>query len=449
MTASASQGQTPSPSDQPQHNGGKASAPAEQNSGLWRHRSFRLYLLGESASVAGSSVSSVAIPYLAVVELHATTGQVSLITFLAQVPNVVFALHVGALADHRRKRPLMIYGDLVCVAALTTLPFAAAFDMLSLYQLMGVAFVQATAALVHDAAAISYLPSLLDRSLIQQGNSRIGAVFSLATTAGSTFGAFLVGVLGAARAVTADALSYAVSAWCIARIPDTESPPAQRDRQQFAEIREGLRYVFADPTLRTLTITNAVISFALGIMNTVWALYLLRELRFGSTAFGAAMGVAACGSFAGALLAPRLTRAFGPGAMMLAALVLLPLTQLPLLMAAPGLGGQLMITAALAVQLFCSAAAGTTQRSIRQVITDEHMQARMQAVSTWLTSGSRPLAAAVAGVTGSLWGVWWALVVGAVFLTAPPVLFLLSSVRTLKTMPQAALGLGPRAEEAT
>ncbi|MFE0055398.1 MFS transporter [Streptomyces sp. NPDC059003] len=437
------------PCDRPQLSGGQPPGAVEQGANLWRHRLFRLYLFGEATSVAGSSVSSVALPYLAVVELHATTGEVALLTFLAQLPNVLFALHAGALADRRRKRPLMIGGDLVCVAVLATLPLSAACGTLSLYQLMGVAFLQATAAVVHDAAAISYLPSLLDRSLIQKGNSRIGAVFSLAATAGSTLGAFLVGLLGAARAVMADALSFAVSAWCIARIPIAEPPPDRRRGQQLADIREGLRYVFADPTLRTLTLTNAVISFALGIMNTVWALYLLRELRFGSTAFGVVMAVAACGSFAGALLAPRLTRGVGPGSMMLTALVLLPLTQLPLLLAAPGLGWQLMIAAALVVQLFCASAVGTTQRSIRQVITDEHMQARMQAVSTWLTAGSRPLAAAVTGAIGSLYGVWWALLVGTLFLTAPPVLLLRSPVRRLTAMPHSSPGLTPTTGEAT
>jgi MFS family permease len=435
--------------DQPQPLNGQAPAPTEQDASLWRHRSFRLYLLGEATSVAGSSVSSVALPYLAVVELHATTGEVALLTFLAQLPNVLFALHAGALADRRRKRPLMICGDLVCVAALATLPLSAAFGTLSLYQLMVVAFIQATAAVVHDAAAISYVPSLLDRSLIQKGNSRIGAVFSVAATAGSTVGAFLVGVLGAARAVTADALSFAVSAWCIANIPITESLPTPRPGQQLADIREGLRYVFTDPTLRTLTLTNAVISFALGMMNTVWALYLLRELRFGSTVFGVVMAVAACGSFTGALLAPRLTRGFGPGSMMLAVLILLPITQLPLLLAAPGLRWQLAIGAALVVQLFCAGAAGTTQRSIRQLITEEHMQARMQAVSTWLTAGSRPLAAAVTGTIGLVWGVWWALLGGTLLLTVPPVLLLLSPVRTLTAMPSAAPGFNPRAGEAT
>ena len=76
------------------------------------------------------------------------------------------------------------------------------------------------------------------------------------------------------------------------------------------------------------------------------------------------MGAAALGSCAGALFAPRMTRWFGPGPMMLTALVLTPLTQFPLLLASPGRGWQITIGAALAVQLLCAAAVGTTQRSI-------------------------------------------------------------------------------------
>ncbi|RSO07016.1 MFS transporter [Streptomyces sp. WAC 06783] len=413
---------------------------------LWRHRPYRLYVLGEAGSVAGSSVSSVAIPYLAVVELDAGTGQVALLTFLTQLPKVLVALHAGALADRHRKRPLMICSDLVSAAVLLTLPLAAAFGVLSLAQLMAVALLQTTAVVVHDAAAISYLPSLLDRPLLQKGNSRIGALFSIAATAGSSLGALLVGLAGAARAVAFDAASYLISAWCTARIGVREPLPVrQRRGQQLADIRDGLRYVFGDTTLRTLTLTNAAISFALGILNTVWSLYLLRELRFGSTAFGVTMAVAALGSFAGALLAPQLTNRCGPGPMLLAALALLPLTQIPLLIAVPGTDWQIMIALALAVQLFCAAATGTTQRSIRQIVTAEHMQGRMQAVSTWLTGGARPVAAAVAGAIGSAWGVWSALAVGSVLLLVPVVLFVISPMRHLHAMPQDPPGHVPAA----
>lgn len=252
-----------------------APAPSSAPPSLWRHRSFRLYLVGEAASVAGSSVSSVALPVLAVVELHASTTQVGLLALLGQLPNLLFALHAGALADRYRKRPLMISGDVVCFLALVTVPVAAYFGTLSLGQLMAVAAIQATAAVVHDAAAISYLPGLVDRSLLQRGNSRIGALFSVSATAGANLGAMLTGALGAARAVTADTVSYVISAWCIWRIRTPEPAPRPQPGSLSADIPEGLRYVFHDATLRTLTLTNSTMSFGLAVMNTYWSLHLL------------------------------------------------------------------------------------------------------------------------------------------------------------------------------
>ncbi|MEU6070582.1 MFS transporter [Streptomyces sp. NPDC047082] len=415
-----------------------AAAPAALQS-LWRHRSYRLYVAGEATSVAGASVSSVAVPYLAVVELHASTAEVSLLVFLAQLPALLFALPAGALADRHPKRPLMIGGDLVCLLVLLTLPLAAAYGRLNLGLLMVVAFVQAVAGVVHDAAAIAFLPTLLERSLLQRGNSRIGGLFSLSATAGSSLGAALVSVLGAARALSADALSYAVSAWCTSRIRVAEPPPPRALRARLrSEIAEGVRYVFADTTLTALTLTNATMSFALGVLNTVWALYLLRELGFTATAFGLVMGTAALGSCAGALFAPRLSRWCGPGPMMLTALALTPITQLPLLLASPGRSWQIAIGAALAVQLLCAAAAGTTQRSIRQMITTPGLQGRMQAVSTWLTGGSRPFAAPFAGAIGTLYGVRAALIVGTVLLLVPLAVLALSPVRSLRALPVTA-----------
>ncbi|WP_236242393.1 MFS transporter [Streptomyces sp. CC228A] len=154
-----------------------------------------------------------------------------------------------------------------------------------------------------------------------------------------------------------------------------------------------------------------------------------------ATAFGVVLGIGALGAAAGALFAPAVARRFGPGPMMLGALALTPLTQVSLLLASPGLGWEIVIGAALFLQLACAGAAGTTQRSIRQIITENSMQARMQAVSTWLTSGARPLGALLAGGLGTWTGVRPALVTGACLLVVPLVVLARSPLRALRQMP--------------
>ncbi|MFG2836054.1 hypothetical protein [Streptomyces zaomyceticus] len=155
----------------------------------------------------------------------------------------------------------------------------------------------------------------------------------------------------------------------------------------------------------------------------------------GATAFGVILGLGALGAAAGALTAPVLARRWGPGPMMLTALAITPLTQLPLLLAYPGLRWQITLGAALFLQLACAGAAGTTQRSIRQIITTVGMQARMQAVSTWLTAGARPVAALLAGGLGTWIGVRPTLTVGTFLLLVPLVVLAHSPLRALRHMP--------------
>ncbi|MFE0436863.1 hypothetical protein ACFW2K_18110 [Streptomyces nigra] len=153
------------------------------------------------------------------------------------------------------------------------------------------------------------------------------------------------------------------------------------------------------------------------------------------------LGLGALGAAAGALAAPALARRYGSGPMMLVALALTPLTQIPLLLASPARAWQIGIGAALFLQLACAAAAGTTQRSIRQVVTADDMQARMQAVSTWLTSGARPVAALVAGGLGTRIGVRPTLIVGTCLLLVPSVVLYRSPLRGgLRQMPGARSG---------
>ncbi|MCX4681134.1 MFS transporter [Streptomyces sp. NBC_01433] len=414
----------------------RADSAAPAGASLWQHHDFRRYLTGQTASVAGSSVSSMAIPVLAVLELDATTAQVAWLAFLGQLPAALLALHAGALADRYSKRRQMITGDLVAAAALASVPVAAAMDALTLSQLMAVATVRGAASVVHDASAISLLPSLVERSLIQRSNSRIGALFAVAATGGSSFGAALTALLGPARALLGDVGSFLFSAWCTARIEAREPDRAYAEgRRLRPEIGEGLRYVHGDHRLRTLTLVNATVSFGLAMLNTLWALYLLRVLGMGATVFGVVLGIGALGAAAGALSAPALARRFGPGPMMLAVLAITPLTQVPLPLASPGLGWEFTIGAALFLQLACAGAAGTTQRSIRQIITVEGMQARMQAVSTWLVSCARPVAALLAGAMGTSFGVRPTLVGGSFMLVVPVLVLACSPLRDLRRMP--------------
>ncbi|MER5741630.1 MFS transporter, partial [Streptomyces sp. NPDC002262] len=153
------------------------------------------------------------------------------------------------------------------------------------------------------------------------------------------------------------------------------------------------------------------------------------------TAFGVIMGVGGMGSLAGALLTSRITDRFGVGPVIIIGFAVSPLAQVPLLLAGPGRGWQIVLAATLAAQLFWATAAGVSQRTLRQILCDPAFQGRMQAVSTTVTAGSRPLAAASAGALALVLDVPAVLAVGALLQIVPVLLLLASPVRALRTMP--------------
>ncbi|MDI3390661.1 MFS transporter [Streptomyces sp. B-S-A8] len=415
---------------------------------LWRHPGFRLYLTGQCASLSGSAVSTVAVPAIAVLDLYATVTQVAVLTFLGQLPSFMVALPAGVLADRYSKRFLMIAGDLIAAVIVVSIPISAALDTLTIQHLYGAAFLLGVAKVVHEAAAISYLPDLVEQELLQNANSKIGAAFSVADSAGNSVGAALLAVLGAARSVFADAVSHLVSAWCVWRIRAPEQVRPSARPGLISGISEGLRYVAGHETIRSLILALSMLSFALGIMNTYRTYYLLSTLNWSPAAVGLVMGVAGIGSLAGALLAPRLGNYFGPGPLIIIGFALTPLTEIPLLFASPGSVWQIVLAASLMAQLACAGAAGTTQRSTRQVLCELGYQARMQSASTWLTAGSRPLAAAVAGVLVAALGVRAAFAVGTALMLVPIAILLFSPIRTLRTFPtRMSTGSDPAKKE--
>ncbi|WP_309144412.1 MFS transporter [Streptomyces sp. BR123] len=318
----------------------------------WTIPAYRYLLGSEAASLSGSAVSTIALPALAILELHASTWEVASLAFLGQLPSTL-ALWAGALSDRYTKRTQLILSDLAAAAALATVPAAALAGMLTVGQLYGVTLVLGAAKVVHDAAGISLLPSIVAPHLLHDANSRLGAASSVADSAGSNAGAALVGAMGPARSVLADVVSFLISATLVWRIPAPEprlhpAEAAEGRRGLGQDIAAGVRYVIGQPVIRTVIAALALLSFGLAVMNTFWAYYLLTTLGASPTAFGVIMGVGGMGSLAGALLAPKIATRFGVGPTIITGFAISPLAQVPLLLAGPGRGWQIVLAGMLA-----------------------------------------------------------------------------------------------------
>ncbi|MGH3398557.1 MAG: MFS transporter, partial [Streptosporangiaceae bacterium] len=192
--------------------------PPPARSTLWRDRDFLLLWGGQAVSQAGSQVTILALPLVAIVLLHATTLQVGLLSATATSAYLLVSLPAGVVADRVAKRTLMLASDAAQVVVIGSVPLAYAAGLLSLGQLYVVALATSILDVFFLVAYTSYLPVLLAPEQLMDGNGKLSTTQSLAQVAGPGLGALLVGVAGAALAMGSDALSFAVSAACLLAI---------------------------------------------------------------------------------------------------------------------------------------------------------------------------------------------------------------------------------------
>src|SRR5712691_11894142 len=151
---------------------------------LWRHRDFMRLWTGQSISELGSQVSQLAIPWIAAVVLHVSPLVFSLLGVLGFLPFVLFALPAGVWVDRLRRRPILIAGDASRAVLLATIPLAYVFGVLTIWQLLAVQFVVGIFTVFFDVAYQSYLPSLVERKHLIEGNAKLQLTVSVSGAAG-------------------------------------------------------------------------------------------------------------------------------------------------------------------------------------------------------------------------------------------------------------------------
>src|SRR5258708_4931238 len=182
------------------------------NGGLLRHRDFRLLWSGETVSELGSQVSLLAIPLLAVGTLHATTLEMGFLTAASTAAFLVVGLPAGVWVDRMRKRRVLIGADLGRMLALGSVPIAYAIGGLTLAQLFAVTLASGILTVFFDVAYQSYLPSLVGREHLVEGNAKLTGSAQVAAVAGPSVAGGLVQAIGSSAAVAVDSVSFVVSA---------------------------------------------------------------------------------------------------------------------------------------------------------------------------------------------------------------------------------------------
>lgn len=423
--------------------------------GLLSRRDFRRLWIGETISQAGSQVSLVAIPVIATVTLQSTAFEVALLSALQFLPFVLFTLPAGAWLDRMRRRPVMVSGDLVRLIALATIPLAWSIHGLTIWQLYVVSFVSGVATVFFDVAYQSYLPALVERNELVEGNAKLQASEAGAMVLGPGIGGGLIAAFGAPLAVITDALSYLASAVFVSSIRKPEPhPEAERRAAGLAreplrrQIAEGLAFVLRNPHLRAIAGATSSSNLFSNMIFAILPVYLLRELGLSPATYGLVFSIGAVGTLLGALVASQIGRRLGVGRTIVASIALGGPAAL-LLPIAPHSLPVPWVVASVALAGFGSVVYNVNQVSFRQALTPIAIQGRMNATMRFLVWGTIPIGSVVGGLLATAVGVHAAIAVGAVGTCLPFLSVLLSPVRSLQTMPEPAPEQEPALEAAS
>jgi MFS family permease len=369
---------------------------------LWRHRDFMRLWAGETVSVFGSQVTLLALPLAAVLTLHATAFQMGVLTAAGMAPWIFFALLVGVWIDRQsRRRWVLITADLGQAALLCSVPLAAALHVLSFLQLVVVAAATGLLALFFRVAYSSYLPTLIAKEQLVDGNAKLMASYSVSGIAGPSIAGLLVQAITAPFAILLDAGSFVVSALTLRSI-ETREP--ERTLQSHGSLRSdlgaGLSYVARDPLMRAMAGSAATLNFFGMAIYAVIVVYAVRELGLSAGLVGLVFAIGAVGGLIGTQIAGRAARRLGAGQAIMWATVGFPPTLAIVPLAGYGeprwlalsILGLAEFVGGIAVMVF-----DVNGPALRAATTPEHLMGRMSGAMSFLTQSAKPLGALFAG----------------------------------------------------
>jgi predicted MFS family arabinose efflux permease len=284
----------------------------------------------------------------------------------------------------------------------------------------------------------SYLPVLIDREDLVEGNSRLQTSASGAQAVGPAVAGFIYQLVGGAITITVDAIGYLISGLSLISIrkpeakPESNSPTGHPDFLE--EMKEGIQIVFDNPTLWRITACTATSNFGSAIVGAVFVIFLLNILSFSPVLIGLLGTVGAVGFLLGTVVTPIVTKKMGLGMA-----IAIPAGITVINMAAPLaiyghaflIVGTIGLITGIMLPIY-----NINQVSLRQTIVPDRIQGRMNATVRTINWGTMPVGAIIGGTLGITVGVIGTILIGGALQGAAVLWIVSKHVIRLKEMPK-------------
>jgi MFS family permease len=402
---------------------------------IWKNQNFLKLWSAQTVSGFGSQTAALAYPLTAILVLQASSLQMGILRAIGSAAAVIVGLFVGVMVDRVSRKALLIFTDLGLAFLAALIASTAYSGVLRIEYLYVIQFLTGALSITSEITAMAFLPAVLGKENLVEGNSKFAATASAATIAGPSISGILIQALTAPLTILIDSVSFIFSAFFVWSIkgPEMQILREKKKRNILAEIVEGLGFVYKNPILRPLAEGIALHFLFMAVISTIFTLYAIRELNIDPFTIGVTISGFGFGFLIAALAVKRLTNRFGQGKIMIYATLLNAFACLLV----PLAGGSMTVYILFGAHLllaFGMQLHGINLMSLRQSITPDSLQGRMNGSFRVVNVCMMMIGALASGFLGELIGLRNTLFIGAVGMFLPFLRLLLSPVRKLNVI---------------
>jgi MFS family permease len=372
---------------------------------IWSNKPFLWLWLSMSIATFGGQITEMVLPLTAVTLLHADAQQMGLLIAMETLPFALFSLPSGVWLDQVRKLPVIRFCYACLILSVSTVPIAAWFGWLSMGQLYIVGFAIGICAVFLGTAMQVFTTQVVGREHLVHAHGAMSASGSAARTAGPATGGALVQLFSAPIVLLVDVCTLSIGLIVLFRIKVTEQLKTVSHVSFIDQIREGIRFVFAEPNLRTLTWAVAIWQVLFHGVLTLQILLATRDLGLTPKQIGIGFAAGGIVAIVGSIMTPRLTTRFSVGPVMMTGFIL---TACGWAMLAWVTKGEFAFLGFAVAQMLFQAGVSlffVTYIAMRQVLTPEALLSRVTATMRFMTVAAAPIGALLAGNIGHWIGV--------------------------------------------
>lgn len=389
----------------------------------------------------GSAMAVFAMPLTAILVLHAGAFEVGMLQATAWLPALLIGLPAGAWVDRMRKRPIMLTADVVSFVLFASVPVAAWVGVLTIWQVVAVAFGGGVAQVFFSGANSPFMRSVVRQENRTEAYAKMEASFWAGELAAPGLAGLLAQLLGAVTGLLANALSFLVSAFCLVRIrlTEPESVPSgapEEKKSLWRNIVEGLKFVVHDPYVRVIAFSAGMGNFGECVMNAAVVVFLVKTVGVGAGVAGLLVAIAGVGGLVGALQATRIEQRLGSARGILVTAVVTSPFMFLVPLTSHGFG-----LALFAAGMLCYGTGVAVTNVLAQTFSlnyvPHQMLGRYNSTMGLVIRGTQPLGAVVGAIIGGAAGPRAAMWAAGVAITLSAAILFLGPIHKRRDLPTA------------